>query len=445
MESYERIAIHGLPIVAGLATALSILGPGRAAPVSAARVYGRLGPDAPVAALRVVTLRDTGDGLEPEPCAELVVELRADGRPVDTWRGTSDDAGVAESRLARPAAPADPVVPTSPADAPPATVRVRCGDAQLAEGPLVPRALVWTPAAGWLDGEREGPVRLGVRLPRAVLAPPFPEELLVVALCPECGPDLALRALGEGLSLEDPQATDPASTRAAATAGATHAWHLRASALAPAVALELEARDAAGHGGSWRGELPVTNGAMWLDPDTSAGLVVRAPGPQRRVFVSLLGRDGRLAGLALPLAPDATRFGTARTAPDALPEGALLAVLASDPAESGSGAVAWPLGPATPTLTDPGLDLACDGLPEAQAHEAARRRATRLPFVAVILAAGLAEMLLAVRFARRPPRTPAAEGEELPTTGSRGAAVLAFVGLAVAFAALAAVAMWVAF
>ncbi|MCC6756184.1 MAG: LPXTG cell wall anchor domain-containing protein, partial [Solirubrobacterales bacterium] len=66
-------------------------------------------------------------------------------------------------------------------------------------------------------------------------------------------------------------------------------------------------------------------------------------------------------------------------------------------------------------------------------------------FVAVILAAGLAEILVAVRFARRPPRKPAAEGEELPVTGSRGAALLAFVGLAVAFAALAAVAMWVAF
>ncbi|MCC6521570.1 MAG: hypothetical protein IT373_02815, partial [Polyangiaceae bacterium] len=423
MGSFERIAIYGLPIVAGLSTALSILGPGRAAPVSAARVYGRLGPDAPVAALRVVTLRDTGDGLEPEPCADLAVELLVDGRPVDTWRGTSDDAGVAESRLARPTAPADPVVPTSPADAPPATVRIRCGDTRLAEGPLTPRALAWTPPAGWLDGERDGPVRLGVRLPRAVLAPPFAEELLVVALCPACGPDLELRALGEGLSLEDPKPTDPKRTSAAAGTGAdaTHAWRLRAAALAPAVALELEARDAAGHTGSWRGELPVTNGAMWLDPDTSAGLVVRAPGPQRRVFVSLLGRDGRLAGLALPLAPDATRFGTARTAPDAIPEGALLAVLASDPAESGSGAVAWPLDPATPSLTDPGLDLACDGLPEARAHELARRRATRLPFVAVILAAGLAEILVAVRFARRPPRKPAAEGEELPVTGSRGA------------------------
>ncbi|MBI4700499.1 MAG: hypothetical protein HY744_04920 [Deltaproteobacteria bacterium] len=465
-------AIYGVPLLAGLATAAALLGPGQERPVAAARIRGWLGRTATTAGLRIETVSHRAGLYLPASRDGLELTATPAHGPAQRWRGTTGTDGVAEAilRFERP-------------------VGEQIGLELSRNGHELARAVARAaapPGAARLDprvpGEATGALAISVSLPRACLVSPLPEPLWVSVLAPrdeEPGaPELRAQVTGGAVG----PIGVPASRCLAARC--RYDWKLDFTARAHVAELTLQARGHGGIEGRWSGQLAAVPGGMWLDPQSAdAGeLRIVSPVPRKSAYLSLLGPGGRLAGAVVALHDDADGFARGAFRLPELGAQPELAVLSSDPAERSGAAIGWPLRvlPA-PDTGPPGvaldaapqgvpartpLGLLADGLAEAVARERMRAAAVRRPIWGFVAAAGIFELLFLWRHGRLTRRRlerhlgeslggPEAReaGESAAPLGSPelrriggGASLLWLIVLAaavaLAFAALAAVAAW---
>jgi hypothetical protein len=374
----ERFATYGVPVASVLLAAVVMLGPGAARSSRGVRVAGRPVRGSPVLALRLLAVHRLYGVDDVATGGRLRLEASEAGAPLGAWEGELGPDGVAEAfvRLAQPAERA-------------LDVRVTEGRLERAAG-RIPLAAPEAPRRGAraIAGYASGEVGLEVAAARGVMAAPFWEDVEVRASGATGG--AALHASAPGAELGPPIAPD-----GSARLGEGGALGLRLRPLAHEVELALEAKDGAGRAGRWEGHLPVVPGAMWLDPAALPGrLVVVTPAPRDRAYVSLVGADGgRLFGASLPLAREAGARAEALL-PE-LPSAADHVLVAGDPLEQGAGTIAWPVAGAFQGAVIPRpVELLLDGVPAAEAREAARARTARRWGMLVLAAAGVLEVLL---------------------------------------------------
>lgn len=237
------------------------------------------------------------------------------------WKGSTNEDGVAEMRLALE-------------DADIVRLDVRAGDRSLAAGDarVPPRQArsalspVWMPFA-----RRDGSIVLDVAVLGQRLAPGFPGSVWARAT------DASTHARLAGVTLE-PEADE--SLAFAPPVGRTSAggWgELTGTPAGLAISLALNARTADGRAGHWQGGLFASPGAVNLEtrkrwaPDQSPTFMLVAPTVRLVEYLEIDDAAGRVWGRAVDLAPASD--GTARasvTAPK-LPPGLYWAVAASDP------------------------------------------------------------------------------------------------------------------
>jgi hypothetical protein len=435
VTTLERLAIYGVPAFAGVVTALVLLGPGGEREVVGARAWGLCGKGARVCALRLHTVVHYSGAYLSVRRDDLEVLVEQGGRSLGRWTGSTPDSGLVEA-MVRFDAPLGAS----------ARLRVRQGEDTLAEAdfvtvePLAPRAIAPLATTDAVT----------VRVPRGTLAPPFPEIVEVSARTPES--DEAPRLKAEGVGAELRVVGEP--ERRCDEASCEHRWRLEAVANAPTAQLEIGVTQGAEEL-HWRGELPVHNGAMWLDP-ASVGrgeLAIEAPSPRSQAYLSLVTKEGRVWGAIVEMTTDLGGISRGSVPLGELPEGAATLVASSD-ASAQAGAVGWPLRPELGTIDPPPLLRLVDGMPERVAAETARHQRSRRPAFGLVIAAGLFELLflwrqnrlsraqleLHLRGASR--NLDAAELRKL--SGSMPLLWLSLLagGLALAFAILAAVAAW---
>jgi hypothetical protein len=384
----DRLATYGIPIVAGVVTALVLIGPGREQAAPGARAYGDLRAGTPSWALRVETLAHFAGRYAPE-AREIEVELRAGSERIGAWRGSTDVEGIA-----------DAVGPLGRPVGGPLELTVRSRGRTLAHGRIrLGPLLAALPPAGPLDGESHGPLDVGVVLARGITVPAIAEPLAVEvtvprsAVAPSSGagvpPRLSVTATGAQVG----SPSEP-TTRGCAEDGCRFAWSVPIVLQAPAAELTASATTADGRTGSWQGNVPVALGGMWIDPASVArgAIVVRSAVPRQRAYVSLCGTAGRFWGGVVPLEDAGDGQAQGSLPLPSLPSGPLLGVVSGDPFEPELTATGWPLRPELGSLPLIRPALLADGLPAAVQQEQARQARVRRPASALILAAGVLEL-----------------------------------------------------
>jgi hypothetical protein len=274
-------------------------------------------------------------------------------------------------------------------------------------------------AAGWgasrtsgplLAGRSEGDLSINVAAGRGVFAAPFRDDLIVQVERqgrPVPGADVVVEAQGGTLE----HATD--SNKASSVSIVTGSHGTAVVGVTPAshdVDVAITAR-ALGSSGSWWGGLPVTPGAMWLDPEPVGNGKLRAVSPVRRetAYATIASRTERLWGGSIALSADPTGFFSGEIdnpLGDDAPRPAWI-TLASDAAATGSGTTGWPLRTGPARSPADALEerhfadlLLLDGMPQAERLDFLRRRRARELGFAALLAAALIEVLLLADAAR---------------------------------------------
>lgn len=303
LPSRRAIAI-GAPLVA-IATLMIALRVGAGDAVTAAVVYaappGRPPAEgAPVPfAWQILTYLSDRGVRETVSVKGLTVVARAKGHEA-TWRGDSNEDGIAEANLALP--------DIAPGDAIELEVRADGDALPLAAGSVEwRRDLGWSPAArpgevGARPSKREGAIAIDVLVEgerlvvgehtpvfvRAVPPQGVPARGLTLALAPEAG-----------LTLGSEHAT------VACDSGWTE---ISALAQAHVIALGITARDPGGaRTGSWFGALPVAPGAFLVNvprlvaEGAEAEVALVAPNPRNVAYVEIDDEKGRVFAAALPV------------------------------------------------------------------------------------------------------------------------------------------------
>ena len=429
----ERRLIALVASLALLVVAFVMLGPGKARPVQAVRLYGGPLPEgAREASFRLVAIEEDCGFRAKVAGAKLRVV--AEGEGTARWEGATGPDGTAEVRLGWEQAPTGPV-----------RLRVTNEEGKfLAAGELPRQVEGWGEGEGRpaeLSGNRTGEIALRVAVVRGLLAAPFLERVLIDASlrgAPAAQARLRVAATGARLG----QAGEEASLVTDAMGRAV----LEVAPLSHAPELFVEAKLGEAEG-RFEAVLPVLPGAMWLEP-AEAGVAKRkivSPVERKVAYVAVATPRVRLFGAAVPLVPDGR--GLAEGVLDLGPVLPLLReephavlMLASSEDFEGAGTAAWPLW----TEADPfalvvrpiGDVLLLDGLPEARAMEAKRRRRAALWAGAALGVATVLESLLLVRAARRG-RLARANGIEADLV--RGAGPTLALAIAATLLALAAV------
>ncbi|HZO13765.1 MAG TPA: hypothetical protein VFB62_10925, partial [Polyangiaceae bacterium] len=92
----DRLAIYGVPALAGLVTAAVLIGPGREQQVVGARVWGFVSQGAQSSALRVHTVLHYGGAYLSSAQDEIELTVEHEGRVLGSWRGATAESGLAE-------------------------------------------------------------------------------------------------------------------------------------------------------------------------------------------------------------------------------------------------------------------------------------------------------------------------------------------------------------
>lgn len=453
----DSLAMIGVPVVAGLVTALVLVGPGVERPVSSVRVRGAIARGSRFVAVRVQTVTHHRGLYTASALGDLALDVTTDRDHRGRWEGSTGDNGFAEARIAL----TGPITTT-------VGLEIRHGDRVLGKVDVEPgpTLAVLPPQAPRLLESAPG---IAVRVVRGFALPPFPEELEVTARpnvgaapagsstdrAPAPPPRLRADALGADVrTLAEAVAFD-------CTAEACgQLWRVEVAPHAPAALLDFTVGDGA-QAVTWRGDLPLATGGYWLDPEaTSRGeLHLRAGAPRDEAFVSIYGARGRLAGAIVRMDNDEQGMSSGHTSlpPFGLgsiahPTEPVTVVASSDGDEPTDGSVAWPLFPDAGMVEAPALALLLDGMPGSIERERQRQTAARRPAYGIATAALLFELF----FLWRRNRLARArledhvrrhgEGEPNVTAVSTSTPLLYLVlmagGLVLAFAILAAMAAW---
>ena len=451
-ERLDRAAIFVVPALAGLVTALTLVGPGRERPALGGRIYGELTVGATELALRVEALAHYDERFYPVAATPLTLEARVGERTLGQWSGYSNDEGLAEAALSLPSALSGPV-----------TLLLHGAEQELAVGGIAPRPSPQRLAPeGPLSGASEGALAIDVRVPRGQLVPGFGEriEVTVTVTVPVTATAATevptLRARADGADVGDVE-LEP--TRACDERACRFGWQPAVTAAAPSVELELTAT-ALGQRGSWRGPLPITLSGLWLDPSWSDRIArVRSAVPRARAWLSLWTASGRSWGACAELGPEPEGRASAAIPLPSLPAGPLVLVLSTDPFEPTGAATEWPLRPELDRLVVARPRKLVDGMPRVVAAELTRRRLARWPAAGLVLAAGAFEVAFLFRRQRLARRKlaselgaaareaaegtgDAAQSEGLVNEVSRAWLGVLALGVSLAFVALAALTAW---
>jgi len=385
----DRLALYGIPVLAGVTTAVVLLGAGAERPAAGARVRGLLVAGARRWALRLETKQHHSKTYRPLKLEGLRTELRAGGELLGAWQGSTDGQGLAEAQ-GELAAPLPGRV----------ELLVTHRGAVLARSPAAPLPALEPVAIPPLPAIRTQGAPLEVALDRGQAVPPFPEQLTVTLITPReaTGHRLELRATGaDVIRIGQPAALpcEPPSRLC------RHRWRATIAPRAHLVELTVAATATGSVAGRWEGEIPVAAGRLWLDPQAAAAgqLRLQSPSPKERAYVSLLGRQGRLWGAVVPLQTDARGIASGGAKLPAI-AGPLAVVLSSEPEEPPDVTVSWPLRPTEGLVAGPELQPLADGLPQAIAAETQRVRRARIPAIALVIAAGIFELLYLWRRSR---------------------------------------------
>jgi hypothetical protein len=432
----DRLAIYGVPLGAGLVTAMVLLGPSRERTVIGVRARGAPAEGAKEMAFRLESLRHLGGEYAPA-ATDVKVTLRQ-GDAHGEWAGTTDDRGYADAILQLGA----DLVEGS------ATLVVEAGGRRHETGVAVSSRL---PVVEGPSFYGDGTPAMSIIVPRGRLVPPFPERVVVIVTPPPEGaerPTLKVAAQGGAATVR----TGPTEAdQCEAKEGRPWIWTLDVTAQAPAVLLTV---DVAVTGATARLEapLPVTPGALWLDPIPEK-LRVRSAIPREAVFVSLVDESGRRWGARVEMKTDADGFAAGETSmPQTRPGSPATLLVSGDAVEAADTTTAWPLHPRAGRVDGGRAVLVADGMPAAIAAERERRASARRPAYGLVLAAGLFELFYLWRRGRLARQRLEAHMRASGVEGTEPSAMVGNLplfwlclltgGLAVLFAVLAAVAAW---
>ncbi len=376
-----------MPILAVVATAALVLGPGRERPAIGARVWGIAAEGTKAAGFRLETMERQYGSDQAVAVDPLEVTVAQGGKTLATWKGRSGDDGVAEASIEV----TEPLAGTI-------EVRVASGGRALAQGNVV---LAPTRPIRFerrkVDGKVEGSVALEVEIARGVLASPFAGVVRVTGTVNGAraqGSLLTVRAQGADVA-EGSQRDLKLDANGEASIVLTPTWH--------SVELEVAASSGLEHGepsGKWQGGLPVQPGALWLKLRGDVAEVL-SPVPRERIYVTALADKGRVLGVVVPVQKDATGiFGGTFPMADVTRLGAVALTLAGDAQELGSGTVTFPLSSTLAVVSPPRMDLLVDGVPFAEKLEKKRAGLARLVSVGVAFVAALFEGALLVLYSR---------------------------------------------
>lgn len=376
----DLVALYGVPALAGLITAGVLLGPASERPAVGAQIHGLVVVGADRCALRVHT-RQHLQGAYADVTAPVTVSVHAGGALIGSARAEALPIAEVVVPLAQPVAGALDVLVSS-------------GGASLAQVTLEPQPpLVPEPIPMHHKSQHDADLVLG--LARGFAVPELPERLVVQVTLPESSGRPALTASAVGADLGP--VGEPRRICKRARCG--HTWEVDVTARAPAVVLDVAITREGKPVVSWSGPLPIVAGRLWVDPAGEDTLRVRSAVPRDEAFVSLVSRHGRFWGAHVPMISDALGFSAGSVALPPLPDGPVVAWVSGDADEAESSSAPWPLRGAT--FTRGRSTPLADGLPAAIEREEGRRRDARRPAYALIVAAGLFELVYLVWRARR--------------------------------------------
>jgi hypothetical protein len=324
----ERLLLVLTPAIALTAVGVGLHIGGRAA-VRAAVVRGAPPSAAGTALAWQVVVFDEDQGARATAAGvPLEVRVHAIGTPDTTWRGVTNDDGVAEVSIAAH-------------DAGALSLEVRSGDRVLARGDASepPKAGAPAPLGGWTRfAHREGAIALDVALLGARAAPGFPADLWVRAT--DAATHAPVAGASVGLDPADSDGLEVAAGERPAPAGRTDSrgWtHLAVTPIGLAVTAALSARGLGARGGAWVGGLFMSPGAPRIDvttrtdPHAPVALRVTMPIVRSLAYVEIDDAQGRAWAASPHLASSADGTSHTELEAPALAPGLYWAVAAADP------------------------------------------------------------------------------------------------------------------
>src|SRR5262245_39843726 len=93
----ERLAIYGVPALAGAVTAAVLLGPGRERPVVGARVWALTAEGAHASAFRVHTVIHYSGAYLSSAQGSLELQVERQGKALASWSGETPEGGLVEA------------------------------------------------------------------------------------------------------------------------------------------------------------------------------------------------------------------------------------------------------------------------------------------------------------------------------------------------------------
>ena len=385
----DRIAMFGMPALAGLVVILVLLGPGTERLVLGARAYGVACRGATRFGMRVRTMGHYDGVYQPLGDKEIALRIVQGGAVIGSWQGRVDESGLADAsgKLDRPLDPT-------------AMMHISFPDSTtaLAQGPfkIVAPLGLQAPIAAVVNS---GAPRIAVHIPRGFAVPEFAEAVVISvwadAAEASAKPKLTLSG-GELQRIEGPR---EGSCQRAPCPTEWTAW---VKAKAPAVQLTVEAKGAAGPS-RWHGTLAIQPGRMWVAPGarSKGQLKIGAAIPKRVAYVSLLSPKGRLWGTKVAMKTDRLGFSTGSVKLPELPDAPLTVVVSSDDNEQAQSSVGWPLDPAKGTVPPTRVVQLLDGMPSVIAREESRQKRARWPALGLVLVTGIFELLMLWRQGKR--------------------------------------------
>jgi hypothetical protein len=422
----KRSIMVAIPGAALAVVAFAMVGPGAPRPFAGVRIWG--GPTEDVRSfcfrLEIVQRFQGIDSLH--DIGEIEVLASAQNGQAGVFRGPTHPDGTADVQIPLPSRARGTVY---------AVVRTVDGR-PLLEGEIAHGLAGWGESRSngpVLAGQHEGDLTVTAATGRGMFATPFRDDLLLRVQhrgLPAPGASVTVEADGADLDAA------PGSRKAGTVAVVTRPNGTATIGVIPAsydVEVAIEAR-ALGLSGRWHGPLPVTPGAMWLEPDRAKNgpLRVVSPVPRAVAYATIATRTERLWGGQIALFPDAAGFSSGSIGwplRDDFPAPAWL-TLASDPRATGSGTVGWPIQTDPTQPTDQVLEerhfpdlLLLDGMPQAEHREILRRHQARNLGIAALVVAALLEILLLADAARSAERALRRVENTIAESGNAGGAV----------------------